>query len=143
MRRMHLFEWEDQPWLPRVFRDFITDHLRYTHNERMREPVNRAIAERLAVLLAETGCHQIVDLCAGAGGPLPEIGRILVDDLRTPVDIVLTDLFPNVAAFKRIEGESSGRVTASYEPVRATDVPAELSGVRTLFTAIHHFKPPL
>jgi hypothetical protein len=141
MRRVHLFEWEDQPWLPQVFRDFITDQLRYTHNEAMREPVNAAIARRLASLLARTRTSRIVDLCAGAGGPLPAIGRILVDDLSVPVEILLTDLYPNLAAFKEIEVQSGGRVSARYEPTDATDVPHELHGLRTLFTALHHFQP--
>jgi hypothetical protein len=143
MRRVHLFEWEDQPWLPRVFRDFITDQLRYTHNEPMREPVNAAIAARLAALLARTGTTQIVDLCAGAGGPVARIGRILMDDLSLPVNILLTDLYPNVAAFKEIEAQSGGRLRARYESTNACDVPADLTGVRTLFTALHHFEPPV
>jgi len=141
MRRVQLFEWEDQPWLPRVFRDFITDHLRYTHNEPMRQPVNMAIAERLASVLARAQTTQIVDLCAGAGGPVDKIGRILVEDLSIPVTIVLTDLFPNVVAFKRLEAQSGGRIRARYESTNATDVPAELGGLRTLFTALHHFRP--
>jgi len=143
MRRVHLFEWEDQPWLPQVFRDFITDHLRYTHNERMREPVNLAIARHLASLLARTRTSRIVDLCAGAGGPLPKIGRILAEDLSVPVEILITDRYPNVAAFKEIEEQTGGRVRARYESTSAADVPPELHGVRTLFTALHHFKPPL
>ena len=141
MRRFHLFEWEDQPWLPNVFRDFITDHLRYTQHEPMREPISRAIAERLAALTAATGDRRLIDLCAGAGGPLIAISRIMAEDLRCPVEVVLTDLFPNVAAFKRIEAESQGRIAARYEPISATDVPAALTGVRTMFTALHHFAP--
>src|SRR5712691_2610808 len=141
MRRVHLFEWEDQAWLPRVFRDFITDHLRYTHNEAMREPVNVAMAKLLASLLTRTRTTEIVDLCAGAGGPIAEIGRILVEELSVPVKILLTDLFPNVAAFKALEAQSGGRVSARYEPTNATDVPGELQGVRTLFAALHHFQP--
>lgn len=141
MRRVQLFEWEDQPWLPRVFRDFITDHLRYTHNEAMRAPVNVAMATRLASLLARTQTTQIVDLCAGGGGPVAEIGRILVEELSVPVKILLTDLFPNVAAFKALEAQSGSRVSARYESTNATDVPGELRGLRTMFTALHHFRP--
>ncbi len=141
MRRVHLFEWVDQPWLPRVFRDFSTDHLRYTHNEGMRKPVNAAMATRLAALLARTGTRQIVDLCDGGGGPIIEIGRILAEDLAMPVTIVLTDLYPNVAAFKVLTAQSDGRVSARYESTDATDVPEELRGVRTMFAALHHFQP--
>ena len=141
MRRVQLFEWEDQPWLPRVFRDFMTDHLRYTHNQAMRQPVNAAMASRVASLLARTQTTQIVDLCAGGGGPVTEIGRILVEEHSVPVKILLTDLFPNVAAFNALEAQSPGRVSARYESTNATDVPSELQGLRTMFAALHHFQP--
>jgi hypothetical protein len=141
VRRLHLFEWVDQPWLPRVFRDFSTDHLKYSHNEAMRAPVNVAIAKRLASILARTGTTQIVDLCGGGGGPIVEIGRILVEDLSIPVNILITDLYPNVAAFKALEAQSGGSVTVRYESTNATDVPGELKGLRTMFAAVHHFQP--
>jgi hypothetical protein len=141
MRRVHLFEWEDQPWLPTVFRDFITDHLRYTQNECMRRPVNVAIAQRLKSLLERVGTLRLVDLCAGAGGPLVNIRSILADEMGCPVDILLTDLYPNVAAFRRLEAESDGLIRGRYESTSALDVPAKLEGVRTLFTALHHFRP--
>lgn len=141
MRRLHLFEWEDQSWLPQVFRDFVTDHLRFTLNEPMRRPINFEIAVRLKTLLDHSGTRRIVDLCAGAGGPLTTIGPMLTDELGCPVEILLTDLYPNVAAFSRMEAESRGRVRWRAEPTSALDVPPELEGVRTLFTAFHHFRP--
>jgi hypothetical protein len=141
MRRVHLFEWEDQPWLPLVFRDFITDQLKFTHTEPMRAPVNRAVAERLRDVLVRTGAPGIVDLCAGAGGPVSQIARILADDLGTPVPVTVTDLFPNVDAFRRLEQGATGRIRAHYAPVDATNVPPELAGLRTMFTALHHFQP--
>lgn len=143
MRRFQLFEWEDQPWLPRVLRDFITDHLRYTHTEAMRLPVNKAIARQLAAVVTRTGSPQIVDLCAGAGGPVLEVSRLLADELGRPIPIVVTDLFPNRAAFERIEQTSEGAVRARFEPTDATNVPGDLPGLRTIFTALHHFPPPL
>jgi len=53
----------------------------------------------------------------------------------------LTDLYPNAAAFGRIESQSGGAIKARYESTSAFDVPFELDGVRTLFTAFHHFRP--
>jgi hypothetical protein len=141
LRRLQLFEWEDQPWLPTPIRDFITDHLRYTSNERMRHPVNLAMAERLMTLLRKTGQRRIVDLCAGGGGPLPDICRIFENELGYPVEILLTDLYPNARAFRQLEAESGGRIKARYDSTSAFDVPADLDGVRTVFTAFHHFKP--
>jgi hypothetical protein len=141
MRRFHLFEWEDQSWLPKVFRDFMTDHLTYTQNEPMRYPVNFAIAHRLKRVLERLQTRKIVDLCAGSGGAWPRISRILREELNFPVEVVVTDYFPNVPAFKRLEQESKGAITARFEPTSALAVPGELKGVRTLFTALHHFTP--
>ena len=143
MRRFHLFEWEDQPWLPRVFRDFMTDQLRYTSNEAMRTPVNEAIAARLKTLLDATGSRSIVDLGAGAGGPLVAITKILSDNLQCDVDVLLTDFYPNATAFAEIARQSAGRIRSRLESTDALDVPGELRGVRTLFAAFHHFRPEM
>ncbi len=142
MQRHHLFEWEDFAWLPRVFRDYTTDHLRHRLASSKRLlPVNRLMARRIKALLLATGSVRIVDLCAGAGGPLPEIQRLLASELRTPVPVLLTDLFPNTAAFAQLAAGSGGMITAHQGPVNVFAVPAELTGLRTLFTALHHFKP--
>jgi hypothetical protein len=59
------------------------------------------------------------------------------------VPVILTDKYPNIDAFKRVQEQSEGRVDFSAESVDATNVPAHLRGVRTLFTSFHHFPPPL
>jgi hypothetical protein len=56
------------------------------------------------------------------------------------VDVQLSDKFPNRAAAEHVvRGASNLRYTEA--PVDATDVPAELGGFRTIFTALHHFRP--
>ncbi|MFO1019577.1 MAG: hypothetical protein U0903_02575 [Planctomycetales bacterium] len=141
MRRLHLFEWEDQPWLPSVFRDFITDHLRFGLSEPMRRSLNRSIAKHLKGVFGKVETRRIVDLCSGAGGPLLEVQQILTKNLKIPVEVLLTDLYPNKEAFERSEADGGGAVKARYESTSAFDVPEELTGVRTLFTALHHFRP--
>ncbi len=101
----------------------MTDHLRYNLNEDMRRPGNMATAIRLKVLLERTGTRRNIDLGAGAGGPLLEIGRILRDGLGCPVEIVLTDLYPNAAAFRRIESQSGELSRPGDESTSAFDVP--------------------
>ena len=139
MRRFHLFEWEDQPWLPGAVRDIITDQLQFTHREAMRRPVNAAIAAKLQGLLERTGATRIVDLCAGSGGPLLEIVPLLESERQ--LEICLTDRFPNLPAFRAITASSGGRVRGVEAPVDASDVPGDMTGVRTMFTALHHFRP--
>ena len=53
----------------------------------------------------------------------------------------LTDLYPNRPGMQRVQDESGGRISFRPEPVDAGSVPADLPGVRTLFTALHHFRP--
>jgi hypothetical protein len=55
----------------------------------------------------------------------------------------LTDLFPNVPAFEHAALRTKGRAQFRATPVDATDVPADLLGVRTLFNAFHHLRPPI
>ena len=55
MKRRHLFEWEDQPWLPTVSRDFITDHLRYDLESEASRPIHVASAEVLRDAMHRAG----------------------------------------------------------------------------------------
>jgi hypothetical protein len=53
----------------------------------------------------------------------------------------LTDKFPNRAAFETIQTASGNGVDFCLRPVDAMDVPAELIGLRTMFSSFHHFSP--
>lgn len=141
MKRRHFFEWEDQPWLPAVFRDYITDQLRYELGSESALPLHRAIAPLLHTAMQRAGTHEIVDLCSGGGGPLLAVQRLMESDLKFETSVTLTDLYPNLAAFEAIERDSRGRVRICRESVSAFDVPPALGGIRTLFTAFHHFRP--
>lgn len=141
MRRRHLFEWEDQPWLPRVFRDYLTDHLCYALGSHQAVALHRAIAEILKPAMERLGTRDIVDLCSGGGGPLLAVQQYLASAMGFDTTVTLTDLYPNVAAFARAQQSSNGRVRACFEPVSAFNVPAHFLGLRTLFTSFHHFRP--
>jgi len=142
MARHQLFEWEDQPWLPRVLRDYLTDHLFLYLSSDEAGTLHSAIAGILKPALDRLRTDRIVDLCSGGGGPLLAVQRHLQSDMQFTARVTLTDLYPNVAAFRRAVVSSNGSVQACFEAVSAFDVPVHLSGLRTLFTAFHHFRPP-
>jgi len=136
MKRRRLFELEDLPWWPQVFRDGVTDYLaasiRFTR-------IHRAVAPRLADAIKRSGADRITDLCSGAGGPWAQ----LLPELRAAgaqAALCLTDKFPNCKALEKLIPKLTG---ATYEtkPVSATDLPKDLAGFRTFFTAFHHFPP--
>jgi hypothetical protein len=133
MDRIHAPELEDEPWFPRCLRDSITTFL-HVFSEKL--GLYRQAAPLLRALVHRHGATHIVDLCSGGGGPLLSLLQNL-----DGVDAVLTDLYPNLPAFAELERRHRGRVRGVGEPIDAANVPAELSGVRTLFNAFHHFRP--
>lgn len=140
MRRIQLFEFEDQRWLPWWVRDAITDHLSRLFLAEAVEPLHRALASRLAGPMERSGTSHIVDLCSGAGGPLPAVLPLLSRRLGRTATATLTDLYPNRSA-SAASARCADGVTTELRPVDARSIPAELAGMRTVFNAIHHFTP--
>jgi hypothetical protein len=136
VKRRHLVELEDLPWWPRAFRDAATDYLVAAIRH---AKVYDRLAPRLAAAIKKSGADGITDLCSGGGGPWPD----LLPALRgqgVDLPVCLTDKYPNVAAMSRVAAMTPG-VRFEPESISATDVPARLSGFRTVFTAFHHFRP--
>lgn len=135
MRRLSVPEIEDQAWCPRAVRDGGTDWLRFMAD------VSRAftpIAPKIERAFAAIGERRVLDLCSGGGGPWLSLIRALPN-----ASVELSDLYPNVRAFEDVQARSNGRVAFRREPVDATNVPRELSGVRTMFNCFHHLPPRL
>ena len=133
MRRLHLFEFEDQAWFPDFLRTAMTSYLAATYRI---TPFPRLWAERISKLARPGEVCEIVDLGSGAAGPVP----LVLDELRKhgiQARATLTDLYPNA---KRWSGPDAA---IAYWPdsVDARRVPPGLGGVRTMFAAFHHFRP--
>ena len=127
-----MFEFGDQEWFPRILRDAETAYL--TAAYRFWPALARQWAEKIATVLHRGEAVEIVDLCSGSGGAVLQILENLLErdyDVRA----ILTDLYPNP------ESASGPRIKWMPAPVDATRVPATLAGVRTMFSAFHHFRP--
>ena len=135
MRRLHLLELEDQPWLPRAIRDGVTDFLEFAV---VRSGLYRGIEDRLKQALLESGRTQVLDLCSGGGGAWAH----LLDALPPEIEHVrLSDAYPNLAAFRERSAESGGRIGFVDSAVDARSVPPTSHSFRTLFSSFHHFPP--
>ena len=134
--RFHLFELEDQIWFPAILRDLATDYLCFIQAT---FGLHRAVVPLLAEVLRKTGRRQIVDLCSGGGGSVLEIQRALTA-IGLDTRIIMTDRFPNLTAFQRIEQASHGQISFVRESVDARCVPDQLCGLRTIFNSFHHFR---
>lgn len=135
--RLHLFEWEDQPWFPSVIRDLATDYLHFVETK---FALHRPVVGLLAEALRATGLRHVVDLCSGGGGPIPSLKKELGEQGLT-VSFLLTDKYPNLGAFEATAASSNGEIAFRTEPVDARAVPRDAVGFRTLFNALHHFHP--
>jgi hypothetical protein len=100
-----------------------------------------AIASFLRQVLDRLGVHEVVDLCSGSGGPWLGMLKVL-EDIWPPVQVRLTDKYPNIPALKYVCDHSHGKLGFCSEPVDAAHVPKTLVGLRTLCAAFHHFRPP-
>ena len=118
MRRAHGLELHEQEWMPETIRTALTEWLR-AFWEYSRAAT--AIAPLLRTAILSSGAGRIVDLCSGRSGPaIPVQAELARSGVEVPV--ILTDKF---GAIK----------------IDARSVPAELTGMRTLFNSFHHVRP--
>jgi hypothetical protein len=132
VRRLHLFEFGDQQWFPQLLRDAETAYLAAAYGVWSALP--RQWAEKISTVLHRGEPAEILDLCSGSGGAMP---LIIEELLKRDYDVRarLTDLYPNP------NSSSHPRIIWLAKPVDATHVPPKLAGVRTMFSAFHHFRP--
>lgn len=135
MRRYQLFEFHELERFPTVWRNLVTDFLSFFAD--FLRPYG-VVAKHLAEVVDNAGASKIVDLCSGAATPILTVRDELLKRQRT-IPIVVSDKYPNVESFKNIEKRYKGEVTPVYSSVDATNVPDEMDGFRTIFTAFHHF----
>jgi hypothetical protein len=138
MRRVQLIELHEQPWFPKYLRDEITDTLQNGMN---RFGAYAPVAPLLQTVLQSTSTASIIDMCSGGGGPWLDLSGRLQKIAPTSLQILLTDKYPNLAAFQSASAVSQNHITFHSAPVDAMRVPPELRGFRTMFTSFHHFQP--
>ena len=141
MRRVHAFEFNDLPSCPRVVRESIVETLGLGFRwGRVLDGVGLVFAD----FCERARCASVLDLCSGSGEPV----SILLDALARrglpPPRFLLSDLYPDVAAMRRVADRHPGLVEVVGEPVDACDVPARHDQpARTIINALHHLPPPV
>lgn len=138
--RIHGFEFNDASWSPRPLRDVIVEALSLTLRwGRMLE----GLVEPFSRFLDESGANEVLDLCAGAGGPARCLAQEIERAGRRPPHFLLTDLYPQVDVWEQAKRAHPGVIDLVSESVDATRIPTQLSQgrARVIINAFHHFKP--
>ena len=136
MKRVHLFEFEDQNWFPDFLRNYGTDFLQFLSNK------SKLFKPAIPILekgLKKSKTNHIIDLGSGGGGGWIWLNEELRKDIPD-LKIWLTDLYPNISAFEFTKSKADNFEYVP-DPVDARDVPVELEGLRTQFLSLHHFEP--
>ncbi len=137
MKRYRFFEFEDYSWFPNVLRSGMLDYLRFLIRLLR---VYQSVTPLLLEVLEKTGENRIVDLGSGGGGPVVQVQQNL--NLQTkPVSFILTDKFPNTDAWRYLSEKTKGQIGFYPASIDAENIPETLKGIRTLFSAAHHFRP--
>lgn len=138
MKRLHLFEFEDQSWFPDIIRNYMTDFLRHvTIQMGLEKPIIALIRDTFK----QTGETKILDLCSGSGGLLVAIQDVIDKQHAEKIPVHFTDKYPNHSALASLCEKSPTIRTFEKESVDAISVPGSLAGLRTFFSAFHHFRP--
>lgn len=139
LKRVSIGEVHDQPWCPGVIRDGVTDFLQYAAT---RWGQYTPVLPTLCYFLQRVEAPRVVDLCSGGCGPWQRLYGTVSRAFGPSFRIVLTDRYPNLAAFRAAHELSGGVLSFRDEPVDACAIPKDLDGFRTLFGCFHHFDPP-
>jgi hypothetical protein len=135
--RLHIFELEDLPWFPQSIRDLATDYLHFIET---RFALHEPVVPLLRGAIEESNATRVLDLCSGGGGPVLSAYEALIDGGVT-VHFTLTDKYPNLLAFRRLSALHPSGILYVANSIDATTVPQDLTGLRTMFNAFHHFAP--
>lgn len=135
MKRINTFELEDQPWFPATFRNLMSETLQVSLTF---WEVYKPVVPLIKKVMAHMQTTQVIDLCSGGAGPW---GQLV--EPGWPGSVTLTDKYPNLEAFEQLATQVGHQINYVADPVDATCVPPHLAGVRTMFTAFHHFPPPI
>lgn len=98
--------------------------------------------ERLAEVFGQRGITEVLELCAGHGGPSRQLQPML-KKRGHHVGWTLTDLRPPPPEDRALIEARAPGIRFADTSVDATHVPEELRGFRVVCNAFHHFPPEL
>ncbi|KAI8685635.1 hypothetical protein NCS55_00236400 [Fusarium keratoplasticum] len=148
--RFHLIEIEDYSWCPIWLREYAHRSLAAVWSTVGFNRTTSTAAQMCDVITANLPGHpseyHFVDACAGAGGPTPIFEEVLNERMasegKPPIEFLLTDLFPDLDAWKAITAKSD-HISYVEKPVDATKASRyaarDKKELRIFSMCFHHF----
>ena len=139
MGRLHLFEFNDQNWLPQPMRTTLMELLIGTYSLLK---IFHPVFPKVHQFIKNTDEQHLQLLCAGAGGPVTDLATYLQKQTSTQIKITLSDKFPNIERYQQLQREGNIQIDYNDASVDIFDLPPKIEGTRMIINAVHHFKPP-
>jgi len=92
-------------------------------------------------IIDKTGVDEILDICSGSGGGVDIVQKELSEQCGRIIKVTLSDKYPNIVPYEMLRKKSNGGLNYIKVPVDALHVPQHLKGIKTIFSAFHHFNP--
>ena len=135
---IHLFEFTDKNWCPNTIRQYMTDYLHFLITKLW---IYRPAVPMIKEIMDKTGKDEILDLCSGSGGGVDILQKDLSDLTGKVIKLTMSDKYPNIEPYELLKKISNGGLDYIKDSVNALNVPKDFNGIRTMFSALHHFKP--
>ncbi|MGV3538930.1 MAG: hypothetical protein ACO1OQ_03920 [Rufibacter sp.] len=141
MKRIHLFEFEDLPWFPDWLRVSLTRFIVVMHRVL---GTTKEVAGLVNKVIKHSPTPSIIDLCSGSGGPMLAVAETLKAEYQIKnLTLTLTDLYPNRDLANKINSQARADIVYETNSIDATNVPLNLTGVRTMVCSFHHMRPDI
>jgi len=131
-KRSHLFEFDDQPWLPKL--------LRRAYMEILGNNIFRTspFKDRLRKDLESQNVEVIHSLCSGDGQFIYFLYKLLEKDRKTK--FVLSDLFPLPQDYLRLKTLTHGDIDFIATPIDATQIQPVCGDWFLMAGSLHHLQ---
>lgn len=141
MKRKELFEFEDFSWFPSLIRSCMTNLIMVFHRL---VGTKEVLVSIILKMRSHTDFSQITDLGSGSGGPMIGVVEQINEDLDgDKVNLLLTDLHPNMEVVNRINSLQHDTIKYHQEKVNAMNVGEAPAGLKTMIASFHHMHPSI
>ncbi len=139
MKRIQLFEFEDQTWFPAWMRTSLTRVIRVLLKSMRTTELS---AQLIKKKLKKTNADRVVDLGSGAGGVMIDVFEEIKQDKDLEnTSFILTDLYPSKKHINYINELPYDKLRYEQKPLNALDLESAPKGLKTMFNAFHHLQP--
>ncbi len=141
MRRFHFIELHEQSWYPQSWREIFQLLLGYGID--FMKPFDNMDGV-LRDFFTKVRTENVLDLCSGSGeAALSVWGRSVpfFEEEDRRLKITLSDIYPNLPSYERLEGQHGELIEYYSEVVNAFDPPEGAPRIWSMIESLHHFRP--